>query len=45
MADVAMVFHWPPSDLEQMEVEDLMTWREKARQRHEQQTQERAGGR
>ncbi|MXO66263.1 GpE family phage tail protein [Altererythrobacter endophyticus] len=26
MADIAIIFHWPPSDLLEMELEDLLTW-------------------
>lgn len=35
MADVAMIFHWPPQAFEQMSFTELMQWREKARERHE----------
>lgn len=35
MADIAMVFHWPPGAMENMAVEDLARWREKARLRFE----------
>ena len=27
MADVAVVFGWPPSELREMEVEELIEWR------------------
>ena len=33
MADLAAVFHWPPSEMWDMDVEDLFMWREHARQR------------
>lgn len=31
MADLAMVFHWRPVDVENMTLADLMEWRERAR--------------
>lgn len=31
MADVAVAFHWPPSAMDPMSVEELMEWRERAR--------------
>ncbi|HGV3489574.1 TPA: GpE family phage tail protein [Klebsiella quasipneumoniae subsp. quasipneumoniae] len=30
IADVAVVFHWPPSEMYGMELRELMAWREKA---------------
>nr|WP_084402401.1 GpE family phage tail protein [Cupriavidus sp. amp6] len=33
MADVAVIFHWPPDRLFDMGVAELMEWRERARQR------------
>jgi hypothetical protein len=33
MADVAAVFHWPPDVMDPMTVEELMAWRERARER------------
>ncbi|WP_368656016.1 GpE family phage tail protein [Testudinibacter aquarius] len=33
IADIATVFHWPPSVFDEMELDELMNWREKARQR------------
>lgn len=33
MADIAVVFHWPPDVMEGMAVLDLANWRELARQR------------
>jgi hypothetical protein len=33
MADVAAVFHWPPAAMADMDLADLMAWRERARQR------------
>jgi len=33
MADIAVVFHWPPSELNSLSVTELFTWREKALQR------------
>jgi hypothetical protein len=35
MADLAFVFHWPPSVMDCMDLADLMAWREQARLRHE----------
>jgi len=31
MADIAVVFHWPPSAMDDLSVWDLMEWRERAR--------------
>ncbi|EOR5154178.1 GpE family phage tail protein [Escherichia coli] len=33
MADVTVVFHWPPSELYPMSLTELITWREKALRR------------
>lgn len=33
MADVASIFHWGPSEMDRWSVEELMEWRERARQR------------
>lgn len=33
MADLAIVFHWPLSDLEELEIEELAYWWQKARAR------------
>ncbi len=30
MADVALVFHWPPSAYDDMRLNDLMGWHDKA---------------
>lgn len=35
MADIASVFHWQPDEMNQMPVEELARWREKARARFE----------
>jgi len=35
MADIAVVFHWPPSAMDGMDLQELMAWRERARQRYE----------
>jgi len=35
MADIAIVFHWTPGDMADMSLEELMSWREKARVRWE----------
>lgn len=34
MADIAVVFHWPPAAMDAMTLPDLMDWRERARVRH-----------
>ncbi|MBE0395193.1 GpE family phage tail protein [Citrobacter amalonaticus] len=33
MADVAVIFHWGPSELYPLSITELLTWREKALQR------------
>lgn len=33
MADIAVIFHWGPADLEPLSLTELMEWRERARQR------------
>ncbi|ADW72228.1 GpE family phage tail protein [Rahnella aquatilis] len=33
MADVAVIFHWPPSELNPMTLTELLVWRHKAMQR------------
>lgn len=35
MADIATVFHWPPSVMDAMPLSELMDWRERARVRVE----------
>ena len=35
MADLAMVFHWRPADMDPMDLAELMEWRERARERYE----------
>lgn len=35
MADLAIVFHWTPSDMDHLSLTDLMDWRERARVRAE----------
>jgi hypothetical protein len=35
MADLAMVFHWGPADLDPLPLSELMEWRERARSRWE----------
>ena len=40
MADLAMIFHWRPSDMDPLTLTELMQWRERARARHEQRGQE-----
>lgn len=34
MADIALVFGWPPSVMDPMALEELMDWREHARLRN-----------
>jgi hypothetical protein len=33
MADVAIVFHWPPAAMDGMHLSELMGWREQAARR------------
>ncbi|HEY2452326.1 MAG TPA: GpE family phage tail protein [Scandinavium sp.] len=33
MADIAVIFHWPPSELYSLSLTELITWRDKALQR------------
>lgn len=33
MADVAAIFHWPPTVMDDWTVDELMEWRERARER------------
>ncbi|WP_144741835.1 GpE family phage tail protein [Collimonas humicola] len=33
MADIAVVFHWPPQAMDELDITDLMAWRERARVR------------
>ncbi|AGP47608.1 P2 GpE family protein [Psychrobacter sp. G] len=35
IADLAVVFHWRPADCEDMDIDELMDWHEKARKRSE----------
>lgn len=35
MADLAMVFHWAPAELDPLPLSELMEWRERARSRWE----------
>lgn len=35
MADLAVVFHWGPADMEPLGLAELMEWRERARLRAE----------
>ena len=35
MADLAVVFHWRPADMDGMDLQELMEWRERARKRWE----------
>ena len=33
MADIAAIFHWTPDEMNKMDLEELMEWREQARVR------------
>lgn len=33
MADLAVVFHWAPADMDDLGLQELMAWRERARVR------------
>lgn len=33
MADVAVIFHWPPAAMDDLTVSELMGWRERAAKR------------
>jgi len=33
MANIAVVFHWPPSEMYQMTLDDLILWNKKAVER------------
>ncbi|HEM6615349.1 TPA: GpE family phage tail protein [Yersinia enterocolitica] len=33
IADIAVIFHWPPSELYAMNLTELVNWRDKAHQR------------
>lgn len=35
MADIALVFHWGPADMQPLSLPELIEWRERARQRWE----------
>lgn len=35
MADLAVVFHWPPQAMDVMSLAELMQWRERARVRNQ----------
>ena len=35
MADLALVFHWPPAAMHDFTLTELMEWRERARARYE----------
>lgn len=36
MADLALVFHWAPADMDPLDLSELIEWRERARTRWEQ---------
>ncbi|WP_288804072.1 GpE family phage tail protein [uncultured Novosphingobium sp.] len=33
MADIAVIFHWPPASMDGMELSELMGWRARAARR------------
>ncbi|OOW91510.1 GpE family phage tail protein [Xanthomonas campestris] len=33
MADIAAIFHWPPSEMDRWSLHELTAWRERARLR------------
>lgn len=33
MADIAVVFHWPPTATAELDLDELIAWRERARLR------------
>ncbi|WP_257296981.1 GpE family phage tail protein [Endozoicomonas sp. YOMI1] len=33
MANIAVIFHWPPSEMERMTVEELVAWHQRATKR------------
>lgn len=33
MADIAVIFHWPPSELWEMDLDELAMWRKRAEER------------
>lgn len=35
MADLALVFHWHPTEMDAMALDELADWRERARKRHQ----------
>ncbi|WP_225775898.1 GpE family phage tail protein [Pseudomonas sp. Marseille-Q5115] len=35
MADIAVIFHWPPAAMDPLSLTELMEWRERARERSE----------
>lgn len=35
MADIATVFHWAPSEMWAMSIEELAEWRDRARERNQ----------
>ncbi|HEV2681727.1 MAG TPA: GpE family phage tail protein [Rhodanobacter sp.] len=34
MADIAVVFHWPPAAMYDLTLNELVDWRERARERN-----------
>ena len=34
MANIAIVFHWPPEVMDKMGIEELLEWHERARERY-----------
>lgn len=45
MADIALVFHWPPEEMAEMDLEELGRWRDKAVERFKIQQQAQYGAR
>ena len=43
MADVAIIFHWPPAAMDGMDLSELMGWRDQAARRSK--PQEKSGKR
>ena len=33
MADLAIIFHWPPSEMREMDISEMAKWHERARKR------------
>jgi hypothetical protein len=44
MADIAVIFHWPPATMDAMPIHELLEWRNLAVERHNQINQSDGGG-